>query len=198
MLAGDRGQHGQRGRQAQLLNSEMPPPGGRGQGREALNRCVRGRRCPRAGRRGVGGAQPGVGCVSGATRASLGRRPRPEPSSPWLLHREVLLLHEALLQHPLVTQELGPAATEATGPGLCSHRGVDPLLRGRPGPSPALRPSRDPRGWLGLRGSQELDSRSPHCRELRSMGHLVNQGWLCSRYRRRFYARLGPAAGALG
>lgn len=136
MLAGDRGQHGQRGRQAQLLNSEMPPPGGRGQGREAVNRCIRGQRCPRAGRRGVGGAQPGVGCVSRATRASLGRRPRPEPSSPWLLHREVLLLHEALLQHPLVTQELGPAATEATGPGLCSHRGTRSSEGGRVPPRP--------------------------------------------------------------
>lgn len=33
MLTGDRGQHGQRGREAQLLNTQMPPPEGGGQDR---------------------------------------------------------------------------------------------------------------------------------------------------------------------
>lgn len=37
MLTGDSGQHGQRGRQAQLLNAQMPPPEGRG--RDSAGKC---------------------------------------------------------------------------------------------------------------------------------------------------------------
>lgn len=38
MLAGDRGQHRERGRQAQVLNSEVPPPAGRRPGRDGVSR----------------------------------------------------------------------------------------------------------------------------------------------------------------
>lgn len=55
MLTGDGGQHGQRGREAQLLNLEVPPPEGRGQARESVNRETSENREP------AGGVQPGEG-----------------------------------------------------------------------------------------------------------------------------------------
>lgn len=90
-----------------------------------------------------------------------------EVSSPGLLHREALLLQEALLQHPPVTQELGPAGDgRSAGPGggshhrLCPHQGAQFPQKPRTPPRPH-RSRGSPRGWLEL----QEEAWEPDCRE---------------------------------
>jgi hypothetical protein len=62
------------------------------------------------------------------TRAGTAQEARPLLGTPLpgSVHREVLLFHEALLQHPLVTQKLRPVGTGASlrpmqGPTPCAQ-----------------------------------------------------------------------------
>jgi hypothetical protein len=105
VLTGDRGQHGQRGRQAQLLNTQTPPP--EGGCRTGQKKAIR----------------PGKNHHAGKPKGHLSCSPRDgqrqAASLPGPLHWE-LLFHETFLQHPFVTQELGPAGSVCHW-GLCAQ-----------------------------------------------------------------------------